>query len=431
MSDFGLALVALSFVLYALISRRLSRSPITGPMIFVVAGILIGPGSLDALDVSVASQGIGLLLEFALVVVLFTDAVAIDLRALRQESFVPGRLLGIGLPLTVAAGLGTALLLFTGLGFWEAAVLAVVLAPTDAALGQAVVTNRRVPRLVRQGLNIESGLNDGLAVPVLTVFLAQAQIDAGLMSEAEIGRVFLEEIGIAAVIGTGVGYLGGKAVVFSSHKGWMGPIWRGLSVTALALLCFGVADPLGGSGFIAAFVGGVTFGAVARSAYPDVGDHAEGVAHLLTMLSFFVFGALMLGPSLSELDASVAVYAVLSLSLVRLIPVRIAMIRSDVRPRTVGYLGWFGPRGLASLVFAVTIVLDSGLPNTDLIILILTATVGLSVFAHGATAWPASVRYADWYEGQEAEQDEMMESAAVAHMGERRRVHPHWEREAG
>lgn len=418
--------MAVAFIGYALVSKRLAKTPITGPMIFVAAGVLIGPASLGALDLSLTNDLIGVLLEIALVIVLFTDAVAIDLRALRQESFVPGRLLGLGLPLTIGAGLGAALLLFGELGLWEAAVLAVVLSPTDAALGQAVVTNRRVPRVVRQGLNVESGLNDGLAVPILTVFLVQAQIDAGLETEAELVRVFLEEIGFAVVIGIAVGWLGGKAVVFSSRKDWMGPIWRGVSVTALALLSFALADPLGGSGFIAAFVGGAVFGSVVRGKYPDVSDHAEGIAYLLTMLSFFVFGALMLGPILGDIDGKTLVYAVLSLTLIRIVPVSLAMIGSGLEARTVGYLGWFGARGLASLVFAVTIILDSGLPNTSLLILILTVTVGLSVFAHGATAWPGSVRYAAWYERKAPIHTEMMESTEVEHMGARRRVHPNW-----
>ena len=422
MTDFALAIVAAVFVGYALISRRLARSPITGPMLFVAAGTLIGTGAFDALGFNVTSHGVGILLELALAVVLFTDAVAIDFRGLRQESFVPGRLLGIGLPLTIAAGLATALVMFGRLGFWEAGVLAVALAPTDAALGQAVVSNPRVPRLVRQGLNVESGLNDGLAVPILTVFLAQAQVEAGLMTEAEVGRVFLEEIGLGLLVGVAVG---GRAVVYFSGKRWMGRVWRGVSVTALALLAFALADPLGGSGFIAAFVGGAAFGRVVRKEYPDVGEHAEGVAYLLTMISFFVFGAVMLGPMLGDIGGDVILYAVLSLTLVRILPVGISMIGSSLEWRTIGYLGWFGPRGLASLVFAVTIVLDSGLPNTSLIISILTITVGLSVFAHGATAWPGSVRYANWYESMEDQ--EMMEAADVLHMGERRRVHGQWE----
>ncbi len=423
MVSYGLALVAGTFVAFALFSGRLNRSPITGPMVFVTAGVIIGPGYLDAFEVPLGDNEVGLLLELTLVIVLFTDAVAIDLRALRQEAYLPGRLLGIGLPLTIAAGMAVALLIIGELTFWEAAVLAVILAPTDAALGQAVVANSRVPRLVRQGLSVESGLNDGLAVPILTIFLAQAQVEAGLMTEAELGRVFLEEIGIALLVGVGVGFLGGRAVLYCSRKGWMGPIWRGVSVSGLALVCFGLADPLGGSGFIAAFVGGIAFGGVARSRYPDVGEHAEGVAYALMMLSFFVFGALLLGPRLGDLDLTLAVYAVISLTLVRMVPVGLSMVGSSLERPTLAYLGWFGPRGLASLVFAVTIVLDSGLPGTDLIVLVVSVTVGISVYLHGATAWPGSIRYADWYASRHSFHAQMMESAEVQHMSTRRHTH--------
>lgn len=431
MTELGWVFLLTVVVAYALVSKRLSRTLITGPMVFVVAGLLIGSRALDAFDASISNQVVGVVLEVTLALVLFTDALATDVRAMRKESFLPGRLLGIGFPLTIALGLGGALLFFGVLGFWEAAIVAVILVPTDAALGQAVVTNERVPRLVRQGLSVESGLNDGLAVPLLAIVVAQAEIAAGLEGGEELGRVFLEEIGIAIVIGLAIGWLGGKAVVLTSRRDWMGPVWRGVSVSALALLTFVLADFLGGSGFVAAFVGGAAFGFVVRDEYPDVGEHSEGIAYILTMLSFFIFGAIMLGPILSDISVRVVVFAALSLTVIRMLPVALAMTGTGLDGRTVAYLGWFGPRGLASLVFLVTIVSDTGLPNTDLITVIVTATVGLSVFIHGATAWPGSRRYADWYARMADDGEGVIEGTDIKHLGVRKRVHPSWSREHG
>jgi NhaP-type Na+/H+ or K+/H+ antiporter len=426
LTELGWVLLLTVVVGYALVSKRLARTPITGPMIFVVAGLLIGPRAIDAFDAPVSNELVGVALEVTLALVLFTDALATNIRTIRRESFVPGRLLGVGFPLTIAAGLVGALLLFDVLGFWEAAIVAVILVPTDAALGQAVVANPRVPPLVRHGLSIESGLNDGLAVPVLAIVVVQAQIAAGLEGGGELGRVFLEEIGIAIVAGMAVGWLGGKAVVLASKGGWMGPMWRGISVTALALLTFVAADSLGGSGFVAAFVGGATFGSVVRDEHPNVGEHSEGLAYILTMLSFFIFGAIMLGPILGDITIKVIVYAALSLTVIRMLPVAMAMIGTDLHSRTVAYLGWFGPRGLASLVFVVTIVTDSGLPNTELIIAVVTATVGLSVFAHGATAWPGSRRYADWHERMAGDSESAIGATDTAQVPTRRRVFSPW-----
>jgi NhaP-type Na+/H+ or K+/H+ antiporter len=410
---------------YLLISKRLNRSPLTGPMIFVGAGLLfseIGPG--------VAGSGpdlhvVGVVLEITLALVLFTDALAIDLRALGRESSVPIRLLGIGLPLTMLAGVGLALLLFDSLDFWHAAVLAVVLAPTDAALGQAVVANPRVPRLIRQGLSSESGLNDGLAVPFLSIAVVGGLAAAGLETET-LGRVFLAEIGIGVLAGLGAGLVGGRAIRYSSQRDWGTSRGRGLVVSGLAVVTFLLADSLGGSGFIAAFVGGVAFGAVTRSKYPEIGEHSEGVASVLTLASFFLFGFVLLGPNLDQISVKVVAYAVLSLTVIRMLPVAIAMTRSKLNIRTKAYLGWFGPRGLASLVFAVTVVADSQLPEGDTINLVVATTVALSVLLHGMTAYPGSRAYANWFEKTSPAGELSQEATEVVHLRRRDDVSPGW-----
>lgn len=418
-SEFGWIFLLGVFAVYALFSERLRRSPVTGPMVIVAAGILVSRAVFSEVSATLDSHAIGVILELALALVLFTDAVAVDSRALRQESFIPTRLLGFAMPLSILFGLGAAFLLFGPLSPWEAAAVAVVLAPTDAALAQSVVTDQRLPRLIRQGLSVESGLNDGLAVPILAIVIVQAQVVAGIAGQEELGRVFLEEIGIGLLVGVAVGWFAGKSVLYSSRQGWIGPIWRGVLVTAIAVLTFIAADALGGSGFIAAFAGGIVFGRLVRHHHEDIGEHAEGIAHIMTMLAMFVFGALLLGPRLDEVTASMLLHAALSLTILRLVPVSVSMLGAKLNFRTTVFLGWFGPRGLASLVFAVTIIHESGLPQADLMITVITTTVGMSVLLHGVTAWWGASRYSEWFNQKVDQGEQMTESAHIDFMGER------------
>jgi NhaP-type Na+/H+ or K+/H+ antiporter len=417
---FGLALVAAFILAYALVSKRLSTTSVTGPMLFMVFGYLIGPRALDVVTLGLDSTLVQLFLEGTLVIVLFTDAAVIDTRAVRQEAFLPGRLLGIGLPLTIVAGTLAALVFFDQLGFWQAAIIAVVLAPTDAALGQSVVTNKSVPAMVRQGLSVESGLNDGIVVPFLTIAIAGAAKE--MHTGAEIAEVFITEIGWAIVAGLLVGWLGAKAVKFAGERNWMTRDWRLIAAPILALLAFAVADPIGGSGFIAAFVAGITFGTQIRSVYPDICDFSEGVSHLLTVVAFLIFGALILGPSVSSMSWTMVAFAVVSLTIVRMIPVLLALIGTGLRIPTVAYVGWFGPRGIASLVFAGTVVVESDAVAAPFVVAVVSVTVALSVFAHGASAVPLSQMYAKWFRREESQDDSMPEADDVDHMPSRKRL---------
>jgi NhaP-type Na+/H+ or K+/H+ antiporter len=414
--------IVVLFVVYGLFSRRLSHSPITGPMIFTGAGIAVGlileREGITQQVISLELQGsmVQTLLEATLIIILFSDAVVIDIAAVRREAFLPSRLLGIGLPLTIAVGTAVAMLLFPELGFWPAAVVGVILAPTDAALGQAVIANDGVPDLVRQGLGVESGLNDGIVVPFLAIAIAGATNE--MQSGAEIAKVFVEEIGFAVVVGILVGWAGGKALKFAYSRGWMSREWRQVTVVSFAVLCFVLADPIGGSGFIAAFVGGLVFGRLVRRDYPDICNFSEGIAHLLTMVAFFTFGVLILVPVRGVITWKVVLYAIISLTFVRMIPVALALLGTNLGSRTKLYIGWFGPRGLASLVFMGTVVVESEPAFSGVIVAVGATTVALSVLMHGLTAWPGSVRYAAWYKRTVAAADteEMPESMEVTHM---------------
>jgi NhaP-type Na+/H+ or K+/H+ antiporter len=419
---FGLALVAAFIFAYALISKRLATTWVTGPMLFMVFGYLVGPRALDVVTLGLDNQLIQLFLEGTLVIVLFTDAAVIDFRAVRREAFLPGRLLGISLPLTIVTGTLAALVFFDHLGFWQAVIIAVILAPTDAALGQAVVTNRSVPAMVRQGLSVESGLNDGIAVPFLTIALAGAASEMG--TAGEIVEVFVTEIGWAIVAGILVGWLGALAMKFVGARGWMTRDWRLIAAPILALLAFAVADPVGGSGFIAAFVAGITFGNQIRSIYPDICDFSEGVSHLLTVVAFMVFGALILGPSVPSMTWSMIGFAVVALTIVRMVPVAISLMGTGLQLPTVFYVGWFGPRGLASLVFAGTAVVESDAAAAPFVLAVVSVTVAMSVVAHGASAVPLSGIYARWFQRMDSEDPSMPEGDDVDHMPPRKRLYP-------
>jgi NhaP-type Na+/H+ or K+/H+ antiporter len=419
---FGLALVAAFIFVYALLSKRLATTSLTGPMLFMVFGYLIGPRVLDLLTLGLGDTLIQLFLEGTLVIVLFTDAAVIDIRAVRREAFLPGRLLGIGLPLTIVTGTLAVLVFFDQVDFWQAAVVAVILAPTDAALGQAVVTNKSVPAMVRQGLSVESGLNDGIVVPFLTIAIAGAAKE--MHTAGEIANVFVAEIGWAVVAGLLVGWLGARATKIAGQKGWMTNDWRLIAAPILALLAFALADPIGGSGFIAAFVAGMTFGNQIRSIYPDICDFSEGVSHLLTVVAFLVFGALILGPSIPSMTWSMVAFAVVVLTVVRMLPVAISLIGTGLRIPTVLYVGWFGPRGLASLVFAGTVVVEFDPADAPFVVAVVSVTVAMSVLVHGASAVPLSRIYARWFQREDAEDPSMPEADDVDHMPSRKRLNP-------
>ena len=320
------------------------------------------------------------------------------MRALRGELSVPLRLLGIGLPLTLLAGFVLALVVFPELSWAEALLLAVILAPTDAALGQAVVTLTRLPSRVRQGLNVESGLNDGICVPLFWIVLAIAQAESGAIGDGAAVRLVLEQIGYGILAGVVAGVAAACVVVVAGGRGLVGGSWLQVVPLAGAGLAFGIADPIGGSGFIAAFVGGFVFGALRRRSGGEVGHLIEELGEVFNAVTFIVFGAVLLGPVLGDVTWSIALYAVLSLTVVRMLPVAIAMIGTGARRPTVAFLGWFGPRGLASIVFAVLVLEEGGLPHDDLILTTTYVAIGLSVLAHGLTAAPLANRYAAWYE---------------------------------
>jgi sodium/hydrogen antiporter len=393
----GLVAIALLVLAYAGVSRRLSRSVITPAMVFVAGGMLVSADALGWLDPTVESDSVRWVAEATLTVVLFSDASRIDLGALRREFVVPLRLLAIGLPLTIVAGALSAVAVLGQLTLIEAVLLAIVLAPTDAALGQAVVTDPRVPSRVRQGLNVESGLNDGICVPVLLIAIAIAEAHEGAIGHGAALRLVLEEIGYGAVAGVVAGLAAAAVIRVGVARRLVAAIWLQVVPVAGAALAYGLAVWMGGSGFIAAFVGGAVFGGFRREVGGEVTFFLEETGGLLGAVTFVLYGGVMLVPVLDDLSGAVVLYALLSLTLLRIVPVGVAMLRSGARPPTVAFLGWFGPRGLASIVFAVILVTDAHLANESVLLNTIFLTIALSVLLHGVTAAPLAGRYAAWF----------------------------------
>jgi NhaP-type Na+/H+ or K+/H+ antiporter len=400
MESSSLVVVAGILLAYAACSRRLDGTPLTAAMVFVGAGFVFGTQGLDWLHGEYGEHAISALAETTLVIVLFTDAARIDLVALRREYAWPARLLGIGLPLTIAAGAVVGAILLPDIGWAEAAVIAIVLAPTDAALGQAVVTDPALPSRVRQGLNIESGLNDGLCVPLLAIALAIAQTDAGETTGVHAAKLVFEALGWGLAGGLVAGTVAAFVLRAARARGWIQSHWIQVVPVIAAVAAYGMADSYGGSGFIAAFVAGVVYGRLTRQPEADAAFSEES-GGVLNGVTFIVFGAAVLGSQWGQIGAADVFYAVLSLTVVRMIPVAIAMLGSGARGPTVLFLGWFGPRGLASIVFGVVVLEGGGLPHTSQLVTVITTTVALSVFAHGASATPLVRRYVTWFTAAE------------------------------
>ena len=394
--DITIAIVTILIcvLLAAAISRRIQGTIITLPMIYTVLGLILSGRILGIVNFDLESELVRIVAELTLVLVLATDASRIDVRTLIKDHSLPIRLLGIGLPLMMIFGTIVAAILFAELDFWEAAVLAVILSPTDASLGQAVVTNPRVPVRIRQSLNVESGLNDGIAMPFLLLALSLAVAEENSLGPGYWLGLALAQIGFGVLAGAIIGFLGGRFIEWGQHSGWMSKEFQKISILALALLAFGVAELVSGNGFIAAFVMGVTAANTTRKEDTEtLYEYAEVEVQGLMLLTFMVvFGAVMLPLALDHFTGAMLLYAVLSLAMIRFLSVLVSMIGIRVRLITTAFLGWFGPRGVASILYIFTI-LEEDLADEALLFNVVMLTVLISIFAHGITSAPG----ANWY----------------------------------
>lgn len=398
----SIALVACVIAAFALISRRIGPTIISGPMLFVVFGLLSGPELLNIVDLELELELVDVLGEGTLGILLFADASRINTRVLRHEYMLPARLLGIGLPLTVGLTAGILSLLIDGIDVWHAALIAAILSPTDAALGQEVVADPAVPVRIRQGLTVESGLNDGLIVPAVALFLALSVGDEDTLSAGFWARFVGEQIGIGLGVGLVVGIGGAMLLNLARDHNWVDGTYAQLATFALAIISLTAAIHFDGNGFIAAFVAGLVFGRVADKA-EHLGEFTEDAAQLAAAVSFFVFGNVLLGPALEHVSVAVLLCALSVLTFGRMVPVAIALIGTGAARPTVAFVGWFGPRGLASILFGL-LLLEEELEASQELFAVVAWTVFLSVLLHGATAAIGARRYGSWW--QEMSEDE-------------------------
>lgn len=388
----GWAIVAAMFAAYALVARWLDRLSITAPMVLVLGGAVLGAGYLNVLPANVNSGSIRLVTELTLALILFADASTVPLRQAEGDAGVPLRLLGIGLPLTMALGAVAAHLLFPSITWPEAGLIAAILAPTDAALGIAVVTNPAVPTRIRRALNIESGLNDGIATPFVAVFLAMV---ADGVANDDWATSALAELARGVALGIALGYVGGYLVRWAKARGWMTPMSDQLVVLSFAFIAYLGALALSGNGFVAAFVAGLVFGSATRGQLHEATEFTDTVGLFSSFVVWVIFGAAFVGPVINAgVHVRPVLYAVISLTVVRMVPVAIALIGDRFRPVTVGFMGWFGPRGLASVVFTL-IAFDAlgGHARASELVEITTWTILMSVLAHGLSSGPLSAAY--------------------------------------
>jgi NhaP-type Na+/H+ or K+/H+ antiporter len=344
--------------------------------------------AMGLLRLDIAAAEVRVLAEATLAMVLFTDAANADFAVVRRNLALPGRLLLIGLPLTIVLGFAAALAVFPGLDLLAAALIATILAPTDAALGKPVVTNPAVDATVRESLNLESGLNDGICVPVVVILLELAvgtRVEG--LTAASILQVVAEELGIGLVVGLAAT---GFAIVLlrtAVKLDWVSESWIQVPVVAVGVVCYAGAQAAGGSGFIACFVGGLMVSWLSPRRKHELLRSAESIGETLAMLTWLAFGAVSVGQIMGRLNLSVLLYAVLSLTVVRLLPVFVSLTGTGMNATSKLFIGWFGPRGLASIVFGV-LVLNEQLPGNDTLEAVVVSTVLLSVVAHGMTANP-------------------------------------------
>ncbi|MDA1360926.1 cation:proton antiporter [Glycomyces luteolus] len=389
----GLTVLTVVIVIYTLVASKLDRWWITGPMVFVAAGALLGPGGLDLLPLSLSNRAVLTITELTLALLLFTAASTVPLRDVRDDLGLPNRLLFIGLPLTIIAGAVAAHLVFPGVTWAAAALIATILAPTDAALGLAVVTDKAVPVRIRRALNIESGLNDGIATPIVTLFIAMVVAEESL-GDKSWGLEAVKEIGLAIAAAAVVGYLGGALLSHAKARGWTSVVSEQICILALALLAYQGSVAIGGNGFVAAFVGGLLFGAATQRRLAERTEFTETLGLSAGFVVWSLFGALFVGELLVHvLSARPIFYAILSLTVIRMVPVLIAMIGTRLRPATLVFMGWFGPRGLASVVFTLLALEEFEEGNGRLLVETATWTILLSVVLHGLSASPLAARY--------------------------------------
>jgi len=383
-----IVLCAIIILFFGLFSKVAERSVITAPMVFVSIGLLLGPLGLSLLHVDIEAEAIQLLAEITLVIILFVDASFISLTDIKSRlQGLPSRLLLLGLPLTMVLGSITALLLFPGYDVWLLVVLALILSPTDAALGQAVVKSPKVPRNIRDSISTESGLNDGISLPPIFVCLAVIASGLGHISNEGQWYTFMAlQLTLGPLIGSGIGFFGGRMIEFAHKRDWMDTVFQRLTCLSIAILAYAVAELFEGNGFIAAFCAGLFLGVKNTNVRARIQEFGETEGQMFTLFVFVILGVIIIPDFAPQWDLKALIYAVLSLTVIRIVPVFICLIGSGLSNYSKFFIAWFGPRGIASILYLLIALEQIGRTGHEYILSIIVLTVLLSIFAHGITA---------------------------------------------
>ena len=387
----GIAIVAGCVVVWGVFSARLERWNITAPIAFLVMGFAVTHEPLSLVHLTLNSTTLRYTAELTLALVLFADASRVNLRQLRADLGLPVRLLAIGLPLTIGAGTAAALGVLGGTTVWVAALIGAIVAPTDAALGASIMADDRVPPGVRRLLNVESGLNDGIATPFVNLFLAGTLAEEAPHTSGLTGAV--GDLLGGAAIGVGAGVVGAVLLRQAKAHGWSAPAFRPLAVLGIALFAWAGAVEAGTNGFVAAFVAGMAYGAMVPPDEAVTTGFLDDAGELLSLLVWFAFGATMVSTGFDHATWADVAFAVLALTVVRMVPVALATAGAGLDRATVAFVGWFGPRGLASVVFALIAADSLPAAEGDRVLAAVTVTVTLSVVLHGISAGPLAARY--------------------------------------
>ena len=400
MTNLILLIIGAGLLIFSSFSRRLNDTPLTAPMAFMFLGLAAHYAAPDLIEAERESHGFALFAELTLGLILFSDAARLKIANLRRDFPLPARLLLISLPLTILAGGAIATLVFPELTLWQAFLVAAILAPTDAALGAAIMSSKAVPERLRETVNVESGLNDGLALPAVLFASALCAMGEGAAGPSDGWVLFtLKQVGFGAAVGIGVGLAAGGLIIFAWKKRWLSSHYQNLSVIGVALLALSIPPFIGGNAFIAAYCAGIAFGAVSRNSERFV-DFAETEGNFFSLLIFFFFGAALLPFTLEAIDWRIGAYALLSLTFIRMAPSALSLAGAGLKARDILFLGWFGPRGLASILFLVIAIEAREAFDAPLVEHIVYFTVFVSVILHGASAKPFASLFARASNGQ-------------------------------
>lgn len=383
-------LAALLILIFGLVSKVSEKFYITAPMFFTGVGILVSPLGFGWFEVHVDTGMVKVLAEITLVLVLFIDATELDFNKLRQQKVrIPLRMLAIGLPLTALLGFFSGVLLLDDLELVVIAMVALILSPTDAALGQAVIKSEKLPETMKRSISIESGLNDGIALPPILVCMALLATAAGAEEGSNHWLKFLVlQLTLGPIVGAAVGWIGGRLVEKAVSLDWMSPVFQRLSAMSLAVLAFAFAEMVHGNGFIAAFVAGLFLGVRTPAIRERIQEFGEAEGQQLALFIFLILGMVVVPTAFPHWDVAAIVYAVLSLTIVRMIPIALSLIGSKTDWREKLFYGWFGPRGIASVLYLLMVVGTLGVTGYEYALSVIVLTVLISILLHGVSAIP-------------------------------------------